>query len=126
MSSWNTYYFEDRSGRCPIEGFLDGLKTNERAKALAWIAQLESEGPNLPRPYADLLEDGIHELRIRLSGNQVRILSFFCYQNAIVLTHAFVKTSARVPIREINTAKRYRDEFMSRHSSEDLKGDNDK
>jgi len=38
---------------------------------------LEKQGPNLPRPYTDLLEDGIHELRIKLSGEQIRILYFF-------------------------------------------------
>ncbi len=29
---------------------------------------LEEKGPPLPRPYADLLTDGIHELRVKLSG----------------------------------------------------------
>jgi hypothetical protein len=37
-------------------------------------------GPTLPRPYADLLKDGIHELRIRLSGDHIRMLYFFCFR----------------------------------------------
>jgi hypothetical protein len=41
-----------------------------KAKILSWLSMLEEKGPILPRPYADLLRDGIHEIRIKLSGNQ--------------------------------------------------------
>ena len=125
MSFWRIHYYQDKKGRSSTREFLEGLKVNERAKAFAWISQLEAEGPNLPRPYADLLEDGIHELRVRLSGSQVRVLYFFCYREFIVLTHAFVKTTSRVPAREIRVAKRCRADFLSRYSYDDLKGETD-
>ncbi len=56
---------------------------------------LEENGPTLPRPYADILEDGIHELRIKLSGRQERILYFFVFHKCIILTHAFTKKPQR-------------------------------
>ena len=49
----------------------------------------------------DLLQDGIHELRIKLSGVQVRILYFFCYKDIIILTNIFDKHTDRVPKSEI-------------------------
>ncbi|MBN1632912.1 MAG: type II toxin-antitoxin system RelE/ParE family toxin [Ignavibacteria bacterium] len=79
-----------------------------------WIEQLQNEGPDLPRPYADLLEDCIHELRIKLKGKQVRILYFFYYKEYIVLTHAFFKTTSKVPTKEILKAKTYREDFLKR------------
>jgi len=66
------------------------------------------------RPYADLLEDGIHELRIKLSGDQIRILYFFCYKNIIVLTHVFPKSTDKIPKPEIKKAKKYREDFLQR------------
>jgi phage-related protein len=55
----------------------------------------------MPRPYADVLKDGIHELRIKLSGEQTRIVYLFCYRTCIVLTHSFIKRTARASEAEI-------------------------
>jgi phage-related protein len=78
-------------------------------------------GPILPRPYADILEEGIHELRIKLSGNQIRILYFFCYKNFIVLAHAIQKTTDKVPKSEIKKAQKYREDFLKRYTETQLK-----
>ncbi|WP_460057642.1 type II toxin-antitoxin system RelE/ParE family toxin [Spirochaeta dissipatitropha] len=66
---------------------MDSQKLKNRAKIMSWISILEENGPILPRPYADLLRNEIHELRVKLSGSQVRILYFFCFEDFIVLTH---------------------------------------
>jgi len=119
--AWNIIYYEMGDGTCPIEDFIDARPENNRAKIFNWLAQLEEHGPNLPRPFADLLEDGIHELRIKLSGEQIRIIYFFCYRDFIILTHAFRKTTDRVPKNEILLAKKYRTDFLRRHAENDLK-----
>ena len=76
----------------------------------------------MPRPYADILEDGIHELRIKLTGTQVRILYFFCYQNIIVLSNVFDKHTDKVPKTEIVMAKDNRMDFLSRFKENDIGG----
>ena len=91
------------------------------AKILNWIELLESEGPQLPRPYLDLLEDVIHELRIKISGDQIRILYFFCFRRFIVLTHAFPKHTERVAPSEITYAQKCRADFMVRYNEESLR-----
>ena len=88
---------------------------------MSLISFLEEMGPILPRPYADLLEDGIHELRIKLSGDQVRMLYFFCYKDFIVLTHAFNKTTSEVPKSEIKKAQKFRKDFLQRFNENQLK-----
>lgn len=105
---------------CPVQDFVDSRRERDQAKVLSWIAQLESQGPNLPRPYADLLDDGIHELRIKLSGEQVRALYFFCYRDYIVLTHCFIKRTVRVPEAQIRRAKKCRTEFLGRYDEHTL------
>ena len=54
----------------PVKEYIDNLSLRERAKTMAFIELLEDKGPNLPRPYADLLDDGIHELRIKKSTQE--------------------------------------------------------
>jgi len=115
-------YYKNVDGTCPIREFVDSRKPREQAKILALISYLQDQGPILPRPYADLLEDGIHELRIKLSGDQFRVLYFFCYREFIVLTHAFMKTTAKVPTAEIQRARKYRADLLSRFKKSDLGG----
>ncbi|WP_308447606.1 type II toxin-antitoxin system RelE/ParE family toxin [Leptospira inadai] len=85
------------------------------------INLLEERGPNLPRPYADFLTEGIHELRLKLSGDQVRFLYFFIFRHYIILTHAFIKNVQRVPVSEIKRAIKCREDFLSRYTEEKLK-----
>jgi phage-related protein len=111
---WQVLYYSKGDGSMPVKEYIDNLSLRERAKTMAFIELLEDKGPNLPRPYADLLDDGIHELRIRLTGTQIRILYFFCYQNIIVLTNVFDKHSAKVPKSKIKQAKESRIDFLNR------------
>jgi len=80
---------------------------------LAWITKLGEKGPTLPRQFADLLEDGIHELRVKLSGEQARILYFFVFQECIILTHSFIKKTSSVPKSEISRAKKMQGRFQT-------------
>jgi phage-related protein len=75
-------------------------------------------GPNLPRPYADLLRDGVHELRVKLSGEQIRLLYFFCYEYYIVFFEVFHKHTDKVPERYIIETANYRRSLLHRLSKE--------
>ena len=118
---WTVIYYETNSGQCPVTDFIDSRSKRNQAKVLSLVSFLEEKGPILPRPYADLLEDGIHELRVKLSGDQIRILYFFCYKDFIILTHAFNKTTEKVPKSEINKAQKLREDFLRRFKEEQLK-----
>ncbi|MCL2557601.1 MAG: type II toxin-antitoxin system RelE/ParE family toxin [Treponema sp.] len=119
---WRVLYYFDDSGLKPVKEYIDRLTLREQAKTMAFIAMLEEKGPNLPRPYADILEDGIHELRIKLRGTQARILYFFCYRDVIVLTNAFEKRTREVPKAEIGLAKKRRAYFLEKRSEDDIRG----
>jgi len=98
---WDVEFYPDSDGSCELTDWIMKLKVSQRDKVIAWIDKLQEKGPLLPRPYADILRDGIHELRIKVSGNQVRILYFFVYKNRIVVTHSFYKNVSKVPEKEI-------------------------
>ena len=120
-TEWIVTYYSEQDGSKPVKEYIDNLSPGEQAKALSFIGLLEEKGPNLHRPYADLLEDGIHELRITLTGIQVRLLYFFCYQNIIVLTNVFNKHSDKVPRKHIKVAKENRIDYLRRFSEKDIK-----
>jgi len=114
MSNWIVIYYIDEDGKNEVHDYITSLNRNHQQKILAWIDMLEEEGPLLPRPFADTLKEGIHELRVKLSGNQIRVLYFFTFKNYIILTHAFSKNQSKVPDKEIKKAVHTRDEFILR------------
>ena len=119
--SWNVFYYEDAKGRCQVHDFIEKRQERERGKILALLEKLEERGPHLPRPYADFLEQGIHELRVKLRGDQTRFLYFFCYRDFIIITHVFTKNTSRVPSKEIRKAVKLRDDFLGRIRETDLR-----
>jgi phage-related protein len=121
-SKWQLLYYIKQDGTKPVEEYIRKLSVNERAKILAFVDHLKEKGPDLHRPYADLLEDGIYELRIKLTGEQVRILYFFCYKDIIILTNVFEKHTDKVPKSEIKIAKKSRDDFLDRYTEQQIRG----
>ncbi|MCG6537425.1 MAG: type II toxin-antitoxin system RelE/ParE family toxin, partial [Syntrophales bacterium LBB04] len=94
-------FFTSERGDSPIDEFLDGLDKKSRAKVAAYLSLLEDEGPNLKRPYADVVRGKIRELRIHYSSNQYRILYFFHVRDQIVLVHAISKKTPQLKEKDI-------------------------
>ena len=76
------------------------------------IGRVRALGHELRRPEADLLRDGIHELRVSYQGMNYRILYFFHGNIAAVVSHGIVKERAVPPI-EIERAIRRRRLYLS-------------
>ncbi len=111
---WTVLFCDPNAEICPVTTFLDGLEPRHRVKVLRIVELLEDMGPTLPRPYADLLHDGVHELRVRLSGEQVRLFYFFCFERYIVLFEVLRKHTDRVPEAIIRRTGLYRNEILAR------------
>lgn len=107
-------FFTTSSGRTPVETFLNTLDSKMRAKAISAIQLLNEYGNELREPNSKYIGDGIFELRVKHSNNQVRILYFFFVGQKIILTNGFIKKTNKTPTGEISTAKKYRDEYFRR------------
>lgn len=108
------FYTAER-GDSPIDKFLDTLDKKSRAKVAAYISMLEKHGPNLKRPYADIVRGKIRELRIHFSSNQYRILYFFQLCDQIVLVHAFSKKTQQLKERVIELAEKRMQDWIQQH-----------
>ncbi|MBI4656453.1 MAG: type II toxin-antitoxin system RelE/ParE family toxin [Elusimicrobia bacterium] len=93
-------FYKDEKEICPVADFLGGLPTKTRAKVAKWIDLLEKEGPNLPRPYADIVKGKIRELRVVFGSNHYRFLYFF-FGKRIIITHGFLKKPRRSQKRKL-------------------------
>ena len=90
----------------PLIAWLDELEQREpRAfhKCLERILALSILGNELRRPHADILRDGIYELRAKVGTVNYRMLYFFCGSDTACLSHGFTKKGA-VPDAEIDRA----------------------
>ena len=101
-------------GSSPVDEFLEEINKTHRGKVIRWLTYLEKEGPNLPRPYADVLEGKIRERRIAIAHHEYRFLYFFHGRTAVI-THGILKKTDRVPPNEIERAKRHMADWINRH-----------
>lgn len=107
-------FYEKEDGTMPAKEFLDGLDKQLEARMYQNILLLESYGPALREPESKKLQDKIFELRTRVGTNSARVLYFFYYGGKAVLTNGFMKKTKKTPVKEIEKAKKYRDDYIKR------------
>ncbi len=87
----------------PVLEWLDALPARIQDKCVVKIERLRERGHELRRPEADLLRNGIYELRVGREGMNYRILYFFHGCVAVVLAHGLTK-EREVPVKDIERA----------------------
>ena len=105
MPAIEIVFFQEDDRSVPLIDWLSGLPDKARAKCIVLIELLKQFGPELRRPHADYLRNGIYELRTHVGHVQYRMLYFYTGQTAVV-SHGFIKAKAQVPPREIDAAVR--------------------
>jgi phage-related protein len=115
MPQTRLLFFQDADGAAPVWEWLKDLRTGNPkayAKCVVRIRRLVELGHELRRPEADLLRDGIYELRARLGTVNYRILYFFHGRNVAVLAHAITKED-EIAVVEINRARERKRAFAA-------------
>ena len=118
MPRTRVVFYQERDGHVPVLEWLDTLPVKIQDKCVVRIERLRELGHELRRPEADLLQNGIYELRIGRKGMNYRILYFFHGRMAAVLAHGLVK-EREVPAKDIQAAlerKRLFEQDPHRHT----------
>jgi hypothetical protein len=102
--------FYREGGTVLFDEWLKALPVKVQAKCLSLVSMLRSQGHELRRPIADILRDGIYELRPSYQGVNYRILYFFSGKNNVVVSHGLSK-KAEVPAIEIDRAIERKNEY---------------
>lgn len=82
-------------------------------KCVAVVARLAEVGFELRRPTADLLRDGIYELRAKKGHVNYRLLYFFHGRNVAIVAHDLTKEGV-VPVADIDRAVRRKQAFEAK------------
>lgn len=117
MQDFEVVFYDKPDGSEPVVDFLLSLDKKMRAKLAVTIDMLADNGPMLREPYSKPIGDGIFELRAKAGSDISRVLYFFVIGKRAVLTNGFVKKTQKTPPSEIATAKRFRNEYLSREVS---------
>ena len=106
-------FYQEDPQNVPVLDWLKELRRTDRRayeSCIAAIERLANFGHELRRPLADILRDGIHEIRIRKGHVNYRILYFFHGRNLAILGHALTK-EGNVPAADIERAIRRKRAF---------------
>ena len=121
---YNVEFYETQAGKSQIWEFLEELRIKaatskdariQHKQASLYIELLQQNGTRLNENITKHLEDGIWELR---PGNN-RVFYFFFQDNTFVLLHQFRKKTQKTPKREIEKAKRERDDYLFRKENDE-------
>lgn len=114
MREFKIIFYKNSDGETPVEDFLNSLDTKMKTKLLFSLRVVKETGHQARLPYSRELEDGIFEIRAKSGSDISRVLYFFVVGREIILTNGFIKKTQKTPRNEIEKAKRYRDDYLSR------------
>lgn len=110
-------FYNKADGTEPAREFIESLDDKMQARVLKTISLLAKNGTALRMPYSEHLVDGIFEIRAKVGSNISRVLYFFVVGQRIVLTNGFIKKTQKTPKKEIELAKKYRNDFLNREDN---------
>ena len=99
-------FYETRTGKKPVENFIDSLNESSWDKFIYKKELLELLGPKLRFPHTVPLGDEIFELRFTGKEGRIRVCFFFSHRRQIVFLHGFVKKTKKIPKKEIDIARK--------------------
>lgn len=112
-------FYIGSNGRYPVREYIDNLTKKDRAKVLKYIEFLRENKGVLDEPYTKHVGGKIRELRVDFGRNKHRIFFFTLINKKIILLHAYLKKTPKMPPEEFNRAKEnYLEVINNKHKYE--------
>jgi len=113
-SKWITVYYRDRHGNEPVNDFIDALASDHQESIDRKIDRLNEFGPMLPPPHSKQVKERLRRLKCDYDGLAYRVLYEEAQNGFIVLLHAFVKKTPKIPTAAIQLAESRWSDFETR------------
>lgn len=114
MEKFEVIFYNKEDGTEPAKEFILSLDKKMQAKMLRTIEMLQNNGYELREPYSKSVNEGILELRAKVGSDISRVMYFFVVGKKAILTNGFIKKTQKTPKEEIERAKIYRADYLSR------------
>ncbi len=108
-------FYEAETGACPVQEFLDDLKSSDPddfAAVVAGLAKLRNR-QNHREPLSKALGSGLFELR-HVGKLNTRVLWFFVKDRRIIAVHGIRNKGRTIPERDLDTARERMREWLNR------------
>jgi phage-related protein len=116
-------YYRAVDGNQPVLDFAGGLSAKRQAALLRQMDRLNELSdvmPHLPFPHSSQVDGELRELRCHMGSEHYRVL-YRRSERLIVLLHAFLKTTGKLPAAEIKVAKERWEDFKARMDAQPRK-----
>ncbi len=105
-------FFQTASNREPVRDWLKTLPIPDR-KAIGDDIRAVEFGWPLGMPLVRPLGGGLHEIRTRLPSHRIaRVIFFVSERGFLVLLHAFIKKTQKLPADDLALAKANRTRYL--------------
>jgi len=120
--AYDVEFYQKENGEVPVKDFLEFLPFKLRAKTFREIELLKDHGFDLREPHTKSIKGkdnkGIYELRVKFSTDIARVFYFACTGSTFILLHGFVKKTKKIPSRELDRARKYKEDYERRCNDE--------
>lgn len=100
-TNWKIHYFNNR-----LWEEINSLPDTLLARYLRLADLMIKKGPNLGEPHTKTLGQGLFELRLKGKEGIARVFYCTLIENKIYMLHSFIKKTQKIPIRELEIAKK--------------------
>ncbi|MBI2850305.1 MAG: type II toxin-antitoxin system RelE/ParE family toxin [Chloroflexi bacterium] len=112
---WHIVFYRDDRGKEPVNDFIHAQSSSAQIRIVHVIELLQRYGLTLRPPHVrKITKSGLWELRVHHSSDYYRIFYFAYTGRKFVLLHAFLKKTAKTPVREKEIALKRMDEYKLR------------
>lgn len=108
-------FYRKSDNKCPVEDFLSSLSDDLQIKITAVFKLVENLEIVPIKFFKKLSGTKLFEIRVEWQSNIYRFPCFFHKNSLVILTHGFQKKKQKTPVKEIEKARKYRDDFMRRN-----------
>lgn len=90
-------------------------QTDKVQEKIEYVFKIIRTVQNVPKKFLDHITgtDGIYEIRIEFESNIFRVFCCFDKGNIVVLFNGFNKKTQKTPMKEIDLAKKLKDEYFN-------------
>lgn len=99
-------YWRNPSGKVPVEKYIDSIDNKEeRGELLSILKGVQENGTDAVGVAFRQIEGKLWELKIRIHSDQHRIFYIVIKGKEMILLHAYLKKTQKIPLKEIEVAR---------------------
>ena len=105
-------FYQTKSGRSPIEDFINDLQKVDKARFAEVITGIEEFGLGYSRVQFKPLRGKLWEIKFSTPGGGYRMAYILVEQDELVVLHVFKKTTQKTPLKDLDLAEKRMKEVL--------------